>query len=337
MHRAQHIAPADGGYLSSVDPRTALARSVDLVLEATVAGSFSRLGYEARSRLAGWADPPEGALDGKRILLTGATSGIGQAATAALLDLGAHVLMVGRDEQKTIKAQAEASVAHAAGTATALVADLSSLAAARELADGLLERGEPLDAVVHNAGALLHEKVVTPEGLESTLAVHLVVPHLLTDLLTPLLRSPARVLWMTSGGMYTQRLDVDTLEMPEDDYRGATQYARAKRAQVELLPLWADRLAPAAVVHALHPGWVDTPGVDAGLPTFAKLTGPILRTPDQGADTLVWLLWSEDPLASSGDLWLDRTRRRTEHLPRTGTTDAERHRLWAWVEELAHR
>src|SRR5690242_7185825 len=99
-----------------MDVRPALARTADLTLEATVAGSFSRLGYVARSHLEGWDDPPEGALDGRRILLTGATSGIGKAAAGQLLDLGAEVLLVGRDEQKTIKAEAELTVAHPKGT-----------------------------------------------------------------------------------------------------------------------------------------------------------------------------------------------------------------------------
>ena len=152
------------------------------------------------------------------------------------MDLGAEVLLVGRDEQKTIKAEAELTVAHPAGTASAHIADLSVLGDARKLADGLLASAEPIDAIVHNAGALLHDKTLTVDGRETTLAVHLVTPHLLTEALTPLLRSPARVLWMTSGGMYTQGLDVDELEMSEDDYKGATQYAKAKRAQVELLP-----------------------------------------------------------------------------------------------------
>ena len=70
--------------------------------------------------------------------------------------------------------------------------------------------------------------------------------------------------------MYSQGLDVDDLEMDAESYKGTAQYARAKRAQVELLGLWAERLAPTAVVHAMHPGWADTPGVEAGLPTFRK-------------------------------------------------------------------
>ncbi len=312
-----------------------LPRTVDLLLEATVLGSFSRLGYEARRRLDDWEDPPPAALAGKRILLTGATSGIGRAATGQLLDLGADVLVVGRDVQRTTKAVAELDVAHPNGTVTAHIADLADLAAVRKLADELVAFGQPFDAIVHNAGALLADKTVTADGLETTLAVHLVAPHLLTERLTPLLRAPARVLWVTSGGMYSQGLDVDDLEMDAESYKGTAQYARAKRAQVELLGLWSERLAPTAVVHAMHPGWADTPGVETSLPTFRKVTGPALRTPDQGADTLVWLLWADEPARTSGELWLDRRRRSTVHLPGTGTDDQERARLWEWVAAAA--
>ncbi len=312
-----------------------LPAAVDLLLEATVAGSFSRLGYEARRRLDDWEDAPADALAGKRILLTGATSGIGRAATGQLQDLGAEVLVVGRDEQRTIKAVAELDIAHPNGTVSAHIADLADLAAVRKLAGDLLAFGEPLDAIVHNAGALLADKTMTVDGLETTLAVHLVAAHLLTERITPLLRPTARVVWVTSGGMYTQGLDVDYLEMDDADYKGTTQYARAKRAQVELLELWAKHLAPTAVVHAMHPGWADTPGVEASLPTFRKITGPALRTPDQGADTLVWLLWADEPARTTARLWLDRRPRSTVHFPGTGTTDGERRRLWAWVETAA--
>ena len=308
-----------------------LPDAVDLLLEATVAGSFSRLGYEVRRRLEDWEDPPAGALAGRRILLTGATSGIGRAATGQLLDLGAEVLVVGRDEQRTIKAVAELGVAHPNGTVSAHIADLADLGAVRKMADELVAFGAPFDAIVHNAGALLADKTMTVDGIETTLAVHLISPHLLTERLMPLLRPLARVVWVTSGGMYGQGLDVEHLEMDEAGYKGATQYARAKRAQVELLGLWAERLAPTAVVHAMHPGWADTPGVEKGLPTFRKLTGPALRTPDQGADTLVWLLWADEPATTTGRLWLDRRQRSTNRLPGTGTTDEERARLWEWV------
>ena len=125
-------------------------------------------------------------------------------------------------------------------------------------------------------------------------------PFLLTARLLPRLRGtaggpPGRVLTMSSGGMYAAPLCVDRLQMSPGDYRGSEQYARAKRAQVTLNEMWAERVDPAEVVfHSMHPGWSDTPGVAASLPTFGKIMGPLLRTPEQAADTLVWLAADTD-------------------------------------------
>ena len=124
--------------------------------------------------------------------------------------------------------------------------------------------------------------------------------------------------------------------MSAADYKGATQYARAKRAQVTLNELWAQRFGHLGIhFHAMHPGWVDTPGVDASLPTFAKVMGPLLRNPDQGADTLVWLTADNVALASNGRFWLDRRQRSIHKLrsTRTADTDQRRERLWNWVSE----
>ena len=144
------------------------------------------------------------------------------------------------------------------------------------------------------------------------------------------------MLWVASGGMYSQPLAVDRLEMGPDGYDGSTAYARAKRAQVTLAELWGARLDDGeVVVHAMHPGWADTPGVRRSLPTFRRVVGPLLRSPEEGADTLVWLGASDGaPLASTGGFWLDRRRRSPHKLPSTrrADTEAERDALWRWCE-----
>ena len=164
---------------------------------------------------------------------------------------------------------------------------------------------------------------------------------LLTELLLPALcaAAPSRVLWVSSGGMYSEPLSVGELEMGPDDYDGVTAYARAKRAQVTLTELYADRLLPrGVVVHAMHPGWADTPGVARSLPMFRRMMGPLLRTPADGADTLVWLAANDDEvLADSGLFWLDRRPRPIHRLGRTSRSDTpeERARLLKWVNEKA--
>jgi NAD(P)-dependent dehydrogenase (short-subunit alcohol dehydrogenase family) len=143
---------------------------------------------------------------------------------------------------------------------------------------------------------------------------------------------------MSSGGMYAAPLTVERLQMA-DDYRGAEQYARAKRAQVTLNEMWAERVpATTTVFHAMHPGWADTPGVRDSLPTFRRVVGPLLRSPEQGADTLVWLAADDsESLASTGRFWLDRRIRPIHKLPSTRRADTaeRRQRLWDWCAETA--
>ena len=149
----------------------------------------------------------------------------------------------------------------------------------------------------------------------------------MTELLLPSLRDhDARVLFVTSGGMYGQKLRADDPEYTQGDYSPTTAYARSKRAQVELLPVLSQRWSSGGVgVHATHPGWADTPGVVDSLPTFHKLTGPLLRDAAGGADTTVWL-GAVQPQPPSGELWHDRRARPTHLLRRTRTGCGRAHR-----------
>jgi NAD(P)-dependent dehydrogenase (short-subunit alcohol dehydrogenase family) len=130
--------------------------------------------------------------------------------------------------------------------------------------------------------------------------------------------------------MYTQRPDLATLQMPRPRYRGVTAYAKAKRAQVALSREWARRLAGTGVAfHAMHPGWVDTPGVAAALPRFRRVTRPILLSPEQGADTIVWLATAPHTCLGSGRFWHDRRPRPEYPLPWTrGKDPAAAQQLW---------
>ena len=145
---------------------------------------------------------------------------------------------------------------------------------------------------MHNAGSLSRAYKATPAGVELTVATQVLGPYVLTATLAPLLwkSSPATIVTVSSGGMYTQRFDLEHLEMGAVDYDGVVAYARCKRAEVILADAWARRFGAAGVVsYAMHPGWVNTPGLKAGLPRFEAFWRPLLRSPDQGADTVVWL------------------------------------------------
>jgi dehydrogenase/reductase SDR family member 12 len=314
-----------------------LRRTIDAVLEATVIGSFTEIGYEVRRRLDGWQDLDALDMTGRTVVITGGNSGLGLVAATALARIGAAVRIVARDAGRG--AAAVASLDEVGREPAGLyVADLSSFDEVRRLAAEIREREARLDVLVHNAGALLGERVESADGHEMTVATMVLGPFLLTAELEPLLRATpdgARVVWVSSGGMYTQTLDVDELEMGDEDYAGATAYARAKRAQVVLAEEWAKRLRDDRIaVHAMHPGWADTPGLETGLPGFRTVLGPILRSPEQGADTIVWLAAADGPGRVTGKFWLDRAPRSTTKLVPSGATPEERAKLWALCERL---
>ena len=172
------------------------------------------------------------------------------------------------------------------------LADLEDLDAVRVFARQFRATRDRLDVLIHNAGAIHPEFRTDAAGTELTIVGQVVAPFLLTRMLMPALlaAAPSRVITVSSGGMYTQRLDPATLQLPASRYRGVTAYARAKRAQVALSREWARRLAGTGVAfHAMHPGWADTPGVAAALPGFCRSPGRSCSHPSQGADTIAWL------------------------------------------------
>lgn len=307
-------------------PRPAIgfvARLADSALETSVVGGFSRVGYAVRSRLESWGDPPDAA--GRTVVVTGATSGLGLAIAQRLAALGAHVHLVGRDERRL-----EDAVASVTRTARGAVrghrSDLSSLADTASLATRLASLSSPIDVLIHNAGSLLARYTLTSEGVETTLATHLLSPYLLTEgLVASASFAPrARVIVMTSGGMYTERFDLSRLEMGPRDYRGSVAYARAKRAQTVLVAGWQRRLGPGGLAfHLVHPGWAATPGVARGLPVFFAAMRPLLRSPAQGADTAVWLSGLPAGEPEAGRLWMDRHPRTLHRLRRTRLDESE--------------
>lgn len=304
---------------------------VDRLLDATIAPGFSAIGSGVRRRLADWGPPIERDLTGNTYVVTGTTSGIGAETARGLVDAGARVLAVGRDRDRTEATSASLG-------AEAVVADMADLDAVRDACQFIVSATERIDGVVHNAGALVAERIDNAAGIESTVAAQVLGPFLMTSLLLDRLSGnepqPGRVITVASGGMYAAGLSVGSLQMPSESYRGSEQYARAKRAQVTLNEMWADRVDPNRVVfHAMHPGWADTPGVRASLPRFHRTLSPVLRSTTDAADTVLWLLTSDEGESSSGGFWHDRRRRPIHRLPSTRRTDTEarREQLWEWV------
>ena len=308
---------------------------IDSIVEAPVVPSFTRIGYDVRSRTDHWRSLDTYDLTGRTILLTGATSGLGLSAAKTLAGIGATMILLGRDASKTERVTQELREHTKSAAVHSVVADMGDLRQIRSAAEAV-ERDHPsIDVLIHNAGALTASRINNSDGVEMTVASQVFGPFLLTSLLLPLLQRgirPGRVLTMSSGGMYASPLRVSDLEMDASSYKGPEQYSRAKRAQVTLNELWASRTSASDVVfHALHPGWADTPGVASSLPRFAKIVGPLLRTPAQGADTLVWLAADDGkPRESTGKFWLDRRVREIHRLGSTKKSDTavQRSELW---------
>ena len=286
----------------------------------------SLLGYTALGHR--WRDlpPVEVDLEGRTALITGATSGLGRSTAESLARLGAQLILVGRNPEKTARVAEAIIGASGNSNVRTEIADLSLMAEVRALA---ARQQAPIHLLVNNVGVLLPERRETQEGLETTFATNLLGHFLLTELLIDKLEAPARIINVSSGGMYTQRIRVEDLQMERGRYDGTVAYARTKRAQVILTEIWAERLRDRGiVVHSMHPGWADTPGVSDSLPTFYKLTKPLLRTPEQGADTIVWLCASPKAARTTGLFWHDRKPRPTHRSKRTEETVEERKALW---------
>ena len=375
--------------------------AIDRLLERSVVPSFTSVGPALRRRLLDWRALESYDLSDRVVVLSGGTSGIGEAAARLFAGLGATLEIVARDADKCDALLDELARASGNTRLGRVVADLGRLDRVREAAATLAERHPRIDVLAHNAGALFPERRRTEDGTDLAVELMVSAPFLLTGMLLERLRGgasiddgsaagrtadgadgpgsrptergaddaerrlarhdgeredavpgspgndaarsdparaePGRVLTMSSGGMYTEGLEVERLEMRDADYRGTAQYARAKRAQVALNEEWAARVPRERIVfHALHPGWVDTPGINQALPGFSRLLSPLglLRSAREGADTLVWLAADERALESSGDFWLDRERRATHRLERTRASDTPERRsaLWRWCE-----
>jgi NAD(P)-dependent dehydrogenase (short-subunit alcohol dehydrogenase family) len=274
-------------------------------------------------------------MQGQVCVITGATSGIGKAAAAALAKQGAEVIVVGRDPGRT-EATAAAIQSDGAPPPKVEIADLARLDQVRALAGRLNQTLDRIDVLINNAGLVLNERQVTPDGYEHVFAVNHLAPFLLTNLLRPKLTAsaPARVITVSSDAHTAARLDLDDPNL-EHGWSSWRSYSNSKLANILFTRELARRLDGTGVTaNCLHPGVVRTgfgrdarPLMRAGI-TIAK---PFMLSPERGADTIVYLASSPDVAAKTGGYYVKRQLREPSAAARD---DGLARRLWEISERL---
>ena len=235
-------------------------------------------------------------VSGKTILITGATSGIGFEASVELARMGANVVLVGRNPEKTKRAAEDVKRRSGAGEAGYLICDFSSQAAVRKLAAAYRNRYGRLDVLVNNAGTVFKERTVTEDGAEATFAVNHLGHFLLTNLLLDQLKecAPSRVVTVASIAHRSGTLDFENLEFERGGYGLMRAYSRSKLCNVLFAFELARRLAGSGgTSNCLHPGAVNTNNW-SGVPAYAKpvislLLKPFMLSALEGARTIVQL------------------------------------------------
>jgi NAD(P)-dependent dehydrogenase (short-subunit alcohol dehydrogenase family) len=273
---------------------------------------------------------------GKRVIVTGATNGIGLAAACELARRKARLSIVARDQTRADAAVARIKAAGGPGTEVEVLdADLSSQTSIRKLAAAILAGHPRIDVLINNAGAVNSRRQLTEDGLELTWAVNHLAPFLLTTLLLDRIRAsaPARIVTTSSGAHHGARIPFDDINALRG-YRSFARYGQSKLANILFTTELARRLEGSGVTATcFHPGFVAS-GFNRNNGRFMAfgmtLARPFARSPEKGADTLVWLADSPDVSDGSGGYFANRKRKQPSPAARD---TAAAQRLWELSEQ----
>ena len=275
-------------------------------------------------------------LAGKTVLVTGATAGIGRETALGLAKLGAHVVIVGRDETKTKQVCDELRAVSGNPKIDFLLADVSRLAEVRKLAADFMSRFGTLTVLVNNVGLVNLQREVSADGFELTFAVNHLAPFLLTKLLLPALErgAPARIVNVSSDAHRGAKIDFDNLQL-EKGYSSFGAYGRSKLMNILFTRELARRVADKRITaNALHPGMVASNFMKK--PGFLGTAGNAFMSvfgisPEKGARTSVFLAASPEVEGKSGRYYA----RSAESQPsKQAQDDVAAKRLWEISEEL---
>lgn len=301
-------------------------------LDMSIIFSFDQRGYNRHREYFNEADLDKD-LTGQNALITGANAGIGYSLALELARRNASVYLLCRNPEKGEKAVEQIRAETGSSSVFLEIIDVSDLSSVRSfLARNKLQR---IHILLINAGILPLHYQSSPQGYENTLATNLLGHHLLIQGLWSRLQG-GRLILISSGGMYPVPLNIKQLFEPEPKgFDGVRQYALTKRAQVVLTELLAEKGAEQeTIVHSMHPGWVNTDGVQHSLPKFWEKMKDHLRTTQEGADTALWLTMSDQAGRSSGQFWFDRKPRRNRMFYQKETPEQIKQELWKRLESI---
>lgn len=279
----------------------------------------------------------ETTMQGKTVMVTGASTGIGKATAVGIARLGASLVLVCRSEEKARAAVEEIKAKSGNPDVSVLLADLSSQQSIRALAEEYRTSGRPLHVLVNNAGAIVMERRVTVDGIESTFAVNHLGYFLLTQLLLDVLKksAPARIVNVASEAHRSGRFDWDDLQH-ERGYRGFRAYGDSKLANICFTYELSRRLASSGVtVNCLHPGVVASNfGQGDGtrwMKWAVKIVKPFFISTEQGAATSIWLATSPEVEGVTGKYF---SKCREKRSSGRSYDEAAQTRLWNVSEKL---
>ena len=281
-------------------------------------------------------DKSNGGMGGKTVLITGGTSGIGKATAVALAAMDANVVITGRNAERGEAAVEEIKDRSHSDSVELMLADLSVQSEVRRLAETFLARHDRLDVLANNAGLVQSKRTETLDGIETTLAINHLAPFLLTNLLLDCLKesAPSRVVTVSSEAQRWGSMDFGDLQSRRR-YRGFPVYGMTKLANIMFTYELAERLKEKGVTaNCLHPGSVGTnfgQNNRGPMALFFRAFKPFMRSPEQGADTLIWLASSPEVDGVSGKYFSDRKEIEAKNI--AYDPDARR-RLWEVSEDL---
>lgn len=304
---------------------------------------YTKTGYLAAAKDFK-AEDLEVDLSNRAFMITGANSGIGKQTALEIAKRGGIVHLVCRNAASADEARNEIVEATSNQNVHVHILDMSNMKAIHQFADKFISDTGVLHVLINNAGCMINTRELTDEGNEKNFATNTLGTHILTTKLIPILKKSgnARVIIVSSGGMLTQKLNLDDLQFEKmSKFDGTMAYAQNKRQQVIMTEQYAKQF-PDIYFASMHPGWADTPAVRTSMPDFYNKMKDKLRTVEQGADTLVWLAVSkpsvENKKNGGGQFFQDREPV-PKHLPLawSQSSEAEDTKLMTILNELADK